>query len=204
MPTARHYFDYKSPYAYLVQEETFALAERGATVEWIPYTLDIPSFLGAAELDASGRDVLGTRTDHQWRRVRYVYMDCRREASRRGLILRGPRKIFDSSLAHIGFLWAQARDDFRPYHEAVYERFWRRELDIEDVGAIEGVLAEVGLPTGGFRDFVSGEGRIRHDRLRAQAEEDGVFGVPSYRVDGELFWGGERLDRVREKLFGAP
>ena len=66
-----HYFDYKSPYAYLAQEATFGLSEEpGVNVEWLPYTLHIPSFLGEAELDDSGQDVIGTRildahTDHE-------------------------------------------------------------------------------------------------------------------------------------------
>ncbi len=55
-----HYFDYKSPYAYLAQADTFRLqAETGVSIEWLPYTLDIPSFLGAAELDEEGRDTVG-------------------------------------------------------------------------------------------------------------------------------------------------
>ncbi|MCZ6666813.1 MAG: 2-hydroxychromene-2-carboxylate isomerase, partial [Gammaproteobacteria bacterium] len=102
MPTVTHYFDYKSPYAYLAQEATFELSELPeVTVEFLPYTLQIPKYLGTAELDADGRDTVGTRNDHQWRRVRYAYMDCRREANRRGLTIRGPRKIFDSTISHI-------------------------------------------------------------------------------------------------------
>lgn len=199
-----HYFDYKSPYAYLAQAETFALAEElGAEVTFQPYTLHIPSFLGEAELDESGRDRIRTRNAHQWRRVRYSYMDCRREASRRGLVIRGPRKIFDSSLAHIGFYFARDHGDFRAYHDAVYARFWRRELDIEDITALEGVLRETGYPVEGFRAYVAGEGRRLHDRDRARAEEMGVFGVPSYMVNNELFWGAERIERVRERLLGG-
>lgn len=196
-----HYFDYKSPYAYLAQAETFALADEfGIEVAFQPYTLDIPSFLGEAELDASGTDVLDKRNAHQWRRVRYSYMDCRREANRRGLVIRGPRKIFDSSLAHIGFTFARGQGDFRPYHDIVYERFWRRELDIEDPAALEGVLREAGYDAAGFRAYAQNEGRRRHDSEREKAEEMGVFGVPSYRLDGELFWGAERIERVREML----
>ena len=38
-----HYFDYKSPYAYLAQEETFRLQDEfDVLVDFIPYTLDIP------------------------------------------------------------------------------------------------------------------------------------------------------------------
>ncbi len=199
-----HYFDYKSPYAYLAQEATFALADEfGIEVIFQPYTLHIPDFLGAAELDDSGRDTLDARNAHQWRRVRYSYMDCRREANRRGLVIRGPRKIFDSSLAHIGFTFASAQGDFRPYHDTVYERFWRRELDIEDPAALEAVLREAGYDAAGFGAYAKSEGRRRHDSEREQAEEAGVFGVPSYRLGNELFWGAERIERVRELLMGG-
>jgi 2-hydroxychromene-2-carboxylate isomerase len=196
-----HYFDYKSPYAYLAQEETLQLErDFDAQVDWLPYTLDIPSFLGSAEVDDTGQVIREARNTHQWRRVRYSYMDCRREASRRGLTVRGPRKIFDSSIAHIGMRYAKRQGDFHRYHNVVYERFWKRELDIENPQVIKQVLAEVGLAASGFLEYLAGEGRQEHDRLRAEAEAMGVFGVPSYMIDGELFWGNERLVCVRERL----
>ena len=196
-----HYFDYKSPYAYLAQADTFQLQEDyDVEIDWLPYTLDIPSFLGSAEVDAAGQVLHESRNAHQWRRVKYSYMDCRREANRRGLVIRGPQKIFDSSIAHIGMLYAKHRGDFRAYHNALYERFWRRELDIENPEVVQRVLKDVGVDTSGFLDYLSGEGRQEHDRLRSAAEEMGVFGVPSYLVNGELFWGNERVIRVQEKL----
>ncbi len=196
-----HYFDYKSPYAYLAQQGTFDLArELGVEIEWRPYELDIPAYLGAAELDRDGRDLIGTRSPHQWRRVRYAYMDCRREARRRGLVLRGPRKIFDSSVAHIGFLYAQRRGNASSFHDAVYERFWRRELDLADAAAIEQQLDASGIDPGGFRAFLAGEGRVEHDRIRSEAEERGIFGVPSFVVGDQLYFGNERLPLIREVL----
>ena len=199
MPRIIHYFDYKSPYAYLAQEPTRALArELRVEIEWLPYTLDIPSFLGAAELDESGRDVVGTRNAHQWRRVRYAYMDCRREATKRGLVLRGPQKVFDSSVAHVAFLFARGREGAERFHDAIFAKFWRRELDLASADAIGAELAAAGIDPGGFPAFLAGEGRALHDRLREEAEALGVFGVPSYVVDGELFWGTERLEQVRE------
>ena len=197
-----HYFDYKSPYAYLAQEATFALAEKaGAELEIFPYSLHIPDFLGAAEVDSQGRVLSETRNEHQWRRVRYSYMDCRREANRRGLTILGPRKILDSTVAHVGFLWAKERgSDFRRYHDTVYERQWRREIDIEDPDAIEEALVAAGVGTQGFREFLEHEGRERLDALKRDADAQGVFGVPSYVVDGDLYWGAERLERVAERL----
>ena len=197
-----HYFDYKSPYAYLAQEATFALAERaGADLDVRPYSLHIPDFLGSAEVDGQGQVLSESRNEHQWRRVRYSYMDCRREANRRGLTIRGPRKIFDSSVSHIGFLWAKERGGgFRGYHDTVYERFWRRELDIEDAEAIGRTLAECGVEAGGFSEYLEQEGPRRLEELKREADAKGVFGVPGYLVGDELFWGAERLDRVAERL----
>lgn len=201
MATVRYYFDYKSPYAYLAQESAWALAEApGVDLELLPYTLQIPKYLGTAELDESGRDTVGTRNDHQWRRVRYSYMDCRREANRRGLTIRGPRRIFDSTLAHVGYLYARDHGDWRGWHDAVFEQFWRRELDLEDSDALTAVMDAQGIDTRGFADYAAGPGRERLAAIIEDAEAQGVFGVPSYLVDGELFWGQERLVRVREKL----
>ncbi len=201
MPELLHYFDYKSPYAYLAQGPTDALEARyGIVVTRVPYTLNIPAFLGAARLDATGQDTVGTRSAHQWRRVRYSYMDCRREANRRGLTIRGPQKIWDSAVAHLGFLYASEQQNFRAYHALVYERFWRRELDIEDIAVVAGVLREVGVEVTSFEEFVAGRGAELLRRLHLQAEESGVFGVPSWRLDGELFWGSERLPLIEEAL----
>lgn len=196
-----HYFDYKSPYAYLAQAATDALETRyGIRIIRIPYTLNIPDYLGAAQLDADGRDIIGTRNAHQWRRVRYSYMDCRREANRRGLIIRGPRKIWNSALAHIGFLYAAEQQLFRNYHAAVFERFWRRELDIEDRAVIRALLQETGVDPRGFEEFADTSGIPLLQRLQREAEDAGVFGVPSWRLAGELFWGAERLQLIEEML----
>jgi len=199
-----HYFDYKSPYAYLAQAETRKLeTDFAVELEWLPYTLDIPSFLGSAEVDDHGQVISENRSGHQWRRVRYAYMDCRREANRRSLMLRGPRKVFDSSIAHIGMLYAKRAGDFRRYHALVFERFWRRELDVEDAAAVARVLEESGVDAAGFAEFLRAGGRSEHDRIRTEAEAAGVFGVPSYLIDGELFWGSERIPLVRERLASA-
>lgn len=185
------YIDYKSPYAYLAKDPSWEL-ERDFDVrlKWLPYTLDIPSFLGSVE----------QRNDHQWRRVRYSYMDARRLANRRGLTVRGPQKIFDSSIAAIGMLFAERAGVFRKYNDLMFERFWKRELDIEDPAVVAGVIEESGAKAAGFSDFLTGDGRREHDRIKSEAEALGIFGVPSYVIDGEIFWGGDRLWMVREKL----
>lgn len=197
------YTDYKSPYAYLAKDLEYELdRDFPVRLEWRPYVLDIPSFLGSARLDAEGHVLEAERNAHQWRRVRYSYMDCRRQARKRGLVIRGPQKIWDSSLAAAGMLHAQRAGDgaFRRYHDIVFERFWKRELDIEDREVVRRVLEESGTETAAFFDFAEGEGRRELERITHEAEQLGVFGVPTFVIDGEVFWGGDRLWMVREKL----
>ena len=197
------YIDYKSPYAFLAKDLVYELAEaEGAALDWLPYTLNIPDYLGSATLGPQGEVEEEHRTPHQWRRVRYSYMDARRYATLRGLVIRGPRKIWDSACANTGMLWVKRQGEapLRRYHDLVFERFWKRELDIEDPAVIEAVAREAGADVAGLRDWLAGDGRAEHDRIRAEAEAQGVFGVPTFVLDGELFWGREHLELIRMRL----
>src|SRR5581483_3903766 len=203
MPKLAVYIDFKSPYAYLAKDPIRAMAETtGAALDWLPYVLDIPSFLGSAELGPDGEVVAAERNPHQWRRVRYSYMDVRRQANKRGLTILGTRKIWDSSLAAIGLLWAKRTGEAQlaGYIDRVFERFWKRALDIEDVGVIEAVLAEAGADTSGFRDYLAGPGKTELAAVQSAAETAGVFGVPTVVVDGDLYWGREHLPDIEERL----
>lgn len=202
-PTITVYIDYKSPYAYLAKDPVYELSrDLGASLDWLPYVLDIPSFLGSARLDSQGRVVEENRNAHQWRRVRYSYMDCRRQAKKRGLVIRGPQKIWDSTLAAAGLLCAKRQGPavVRRYNDFVFERFWKRELDIEDAAVIVGVLAEAGADVAGAAAYLSGDGPREVAAISHAAEERGVFGVPSFVIDGELFWGREHLPDIREMV----
>jgi 2-hydroxychromene-2-carboxylate isomerase len=188
------YIDYKSPYAYLAMEPTRALA-RGFNLDitWRPYSLQIQDYLG--EVD--------TRNSHQWRRVKYSYMDARRMANERGLIVLGPQKLFDSTVSHVGMLYAE--DDGTEvqdrYHNIVFERFFKRDLNIEDPEAIAKVLLEAGATVNNFQDILESEGRARLDSVLKDAEDRlGIFGVPTYVIGNEIFWGGDRIPQVRRYL----
>jgi 2-hydroxychromene-2-carboxylate isomerase len=203
--SVRYYVDFKSPYAYLSVGPTRAMARQAAAaLDWLPFTLDIPSYLGSARVDEQGRVIESDRTPRQWQRVRYAYMDVRRYASLRGLVVRGPRKIFDSSIAAIGLLYAKVQPEevLDRYVDETFARFWKRELDLEDRGVIEERLWEAGADVQGFGAFLDGAGRAEHDRIQQEAAAAGVFGVPTYLVGGEVFFGRENLALVRHRLTG--
>jgi 2-hydroxychromene-2-carboxylate isomerase len=198
------YSDYKSPYAYLAKDLAYDLErETGVTLDWLPYTLDIPAYLGSAKVDGAGDVLEQSRNAHQWRRVKYSYMDCRREANLRGLTIRGTQKIWDSAPANIAMLFAkqQGPEVLRGYHDRVFERFWRRDLDIESPAVLAAVLAEAGADVAGFQTYLTTSGRAELGTVQAEAEAAGVFGVPSLLLpDGDLYWGREHFARVRQLI----
>lgn len=199
------YVDVKSPYAYLAVEPTIALGhELGIAIDWRPLTLDIPSYLGSARTDNSGKVVESRRSPAQWNAVRYAYRDAKRYARLRGITLYGTQKIWDSSLAGIGLLWAreQGQAEAERYLNAVYPPFWRRELDIEQASVIEATLAAAEVETRGFDDYAHGDGRLIHDRLQESLHPAGIFGVPTYLVADDRFFGREHLPAIRWLLTG--
>jgi 2-hydroxychromene-2-carboxylate isomerase len=182
--------DYVSPYAFVAKAWAYALeADHDVDLQWRPYTLDITSYMGST----------AERDPHHWRRVRYSYMDARRFANKQGLTLKGPRKVYYARPANAGMLYAQKHGVFRAYNDLAFDRFWRHELDPEDGDAVAALLIEAGAPAG-FAAFLAGEGGAEHDRLRNEAEASGVFGVPTFVFEGELFWGGDRIGLLRERL----
>ena len=187
----RIYTDYKSPYAFVANRRLFDLEQgHGVELEWLPYTLRISEFMGTVE----------ERTPHFWRKVRYAYMDARRYANAQGLVMKGPRRIYDAFHASAGMLFAQRHAFFRPYHDTVFRKFWSHELEVDDLAAITDVIASCGGSASEFEAYVHGPARAEHDRIIEEAEALGVFGVPTMVFNGELFWGGDRIDMLIERI----
>jgi len=199
------YIDLKSPYAYLAVDPTRAMAASlGIPIDWRPFTLDIPSYLGSAKLDAKGKVAKAERTPQQWSGVKYAYADARRYANLTGKTVRGTVKIWDSSLAGIAMLYAkrQGAEALDRFLDTAYPPFWRRELDIEDVDVLVATLGAAGIDASGFAAFAEGPGRGEHDASNEAAFDAGVFGVPTYLVGDEAWFGREHLPRIAWLLGG--
>ena len=199
------YVDFKSPYAFVAVRPTREhAAELGIAIDWRPLTLDIPSYLGSARLDEQGKVVESQRSPGQWNAVRYAYRDARRYAALNGLEVRGTTKIWDTTTAGMGLLWAKAQGDavLARYVELTYERFWKRALDVEDVAVVAAVLAEAGADPRGFAENALGPERARYQEMQRAIFDAGIFGVPGYVVEGEYYFGREHLPRIRWILAG--
>jgi len=184
------YSDYKSPFAYLVFDPAFALEQRyRVSVRWIPFQLRIKGN--------------GERSIYSEHKAKYSYLDARRWAAPRGIIIRGPLKVYDSTPALIGGLFAQQKGRLHEYSRKVYELFFRRELEIDQPDAITGAVAAIGLSGLEYSSYLSGAGREAWARAQHEAEQDQVFGVPLFFFKAEPFWGHDRLPLLEQRLTEA-
>ncbi len=185
------YIDFKSPYSYLAVQPLLELSHsEKVALDWLPYTLVLhrPGPGGAPEVM------------YPIRKIRYMYMDVRRFANAQGLIIKGPERIFDGTVSAVGMLYAQRHSVFEAYRDTVFERFFKRDLNLDSADEIASVIQSAGADARGFSTFLETEGRTQHAAIQAKAEQLGVFGVPSMLYQGELFWGGDRLEFLRERI----
>lgn len=182
------YYDYKSPFAYLAVEPAFELPEQfQVRVRWIPYLLRI-----------KGK---GQRSVYSDWKAAYSYRDARRWANRRGgFPIKGPRKVYDSTPALIGGLYAEEHGFFRPYTEAVFSRFFERSLEIDEASEIAALVDELGGNGADYLAWREGEGARRLEACIDEGHDDHVFGVPLFLFEDEPFWGHDRIGLLRERL----
>jgi 2-hydroxychromene-2-carboxylate isomerase len=184
------YSDYKSPFAYLAFDPAFALEDRfRIRIRWIPFQLRI-----------KGK---GERSLYSEHKARYSYLDARRWAKPRGLVIRGPLKVYDTTPALIGGLFAEQHGRLLDYSRKVYELFFRRELEADQPDAVVSVIASLGMSADDYRKFLSGEGALAYRRAQDEASNDHVFGVPLFFFEGEPFWGHDRLPVLEDRLTEA-
>jgi 2-hydroxychromene-2-carboxylate isomerase len=191
------YFEFASPYAYLAADRLEALAvAHGRTVAWRPI------MLGAA-FKRTGMQP----TVNQPLRREYLLRDVARFARLLGLPFAQPAVMPVNSLAAgRAYYWvAEADPDLaRRLARALLGAHWGEGRDIGPPEAVAEVAAGLGIDRARLLEAVA-DPRIKQ-RLKDETEaaiERGVFGSPFVVIDGEPFWGADRLDQVERWLGGG-
>lgn len=83
---------------------------------------------------------------------------------------------------------------------AVLTAVWAQERDIADATTLASLLSECGLAAERLAASQTDEALALANEHTQAAIDAGVFGAPSYVIDGELFWGQDRLDFVERRL----
>lgn len=192
-PPIQFLFDTISPYAWLAWTRIHALADRhGRPVEPVPILL-------AALLDAHGQ--LGPG-EIPAKRV-YVFRDVLRSARHLGLDLSPPPAHPFNPLLSLRIAALDHGDPRVQFTvvDALFEAVWGGGPGVTDATALAAFLSSRGLDGAGL--VVRAQTPTAKARLRATTDEalaQGVFGVPTVLVGGEMFWGFDSFDHLDRYL----
>jgi len=184
------YFDFASPYGYLAAKRVDAIAARhGRVVAW-------RAFLVGAAMKVTGSASLF----EQPLRGDYTVHDMQRFARLQEVPLRAPAKLpVHSLVASRAYYWLFDQDPVlaKAFANAVFDAIWGEGRDLSSAQAVAEVAASEGIDSPALLAAIATapvKGRLREEVTAAIAK--GVFGSPFFLVDGEGFWGMDRLDQV--------
>lgn len=185
MKTAEWYFDVISPFAYLQLPAILALRER---LEIQPR----PILFGAVlhTLGQLGPAEIPGKREFTYRHVQW-------QAERAGITLRFPPSHPFNPTAALRLIIAAGST--WPAVSAVFQHLWRDGLSGDNAEALAELAHSLGIDdvaTATSRDAVKLELRANTD----QALRDGVFGVPTLRVDDQCFWGNDATAMIDDYL----
>ncbi len=132
----------------------------------------------------------------------YLFKDLNRFAKKFGvpLAFNSAFPINTISLMR-GAAGYQGTDDFGPYCDAVFDAVWRDDRNMGDLAVVAEVLTAAGFDPAAFTALIN-DAAVK-EKLKANTEEAaarGAFGAPTFFVEGEMFFGQDRLDFVEEAL----
>ena len=189
------YFDFSSPYGYFASYRIDDLGQRhGREIIWRPY------LMGAAMKRTGSKPLVQREMIGE-----YAQRDIARSARRYGIAFNPPPPPFPlASIAPCrAFYWLADRDPLqaRDFARRVYAALFVDGRNISEVDVVVELAASAGAHTDETRSAL--ELQAVKDRLRQETDaaiERGVFGSPFFIVDGEPFWGNDRLDEVDKWL----
>jgi 2-hydroxychromene-2-carboxylate isomerase len=189
------WFDFSSPYGYLMAEKIDALAaQHGRKVRWHPILLGVIFQAVGSRPPADGVSSKG----------KYIAHDFHRSARFMGIPYNPPSRFpLPTQNAARAYYWLHGQDCAlaRQFAHAVYRGFFVDDLDISSPETILQIAAKIGV------DRSSLETALQSPELKARlkAEVDaalaaGVFGSPHVVIDGEAFFGADRLPQIERWL----
>lgn len=199
MTTIVHYYlAPQSPWTYFGHQRLMHMAQQaGAEVRVIPMDL-------GKVFPVSGGLPLGQRAPQ---RQAYRFVELERFSKHLQMPLHLRPKFFpvagdDAARLIIAVDMHQGSLNAAKIAGAVLTAVWAQERNIADAHTLAELLSENQLDAACLEFSHSAEVQKRYDANTQEAIDAGIFGSPTYVIDGELFWGQDRLEFVSRKLLG--
>ena len=198
--TIDYYFAPQSPWTYLGHARLAAMARAAhATIRVLPADF-------GQVFAASGGLPLAQRAPQ---RQAYRLVELRRFSQQLGLPLNPQPRFFpvpadDAARLIIAVQQHDGSAAALAFTGALMHALWVDDRNIADPATLAALLAEQGLSAQRLADARAPAAQQAYDANTERAIALGVFGAPTYVVDGELFWGQDRLDFVQRRLAQPP
>ncbi|MGJ7493241.1 2-hydroxychromene-2-carboxylate isomerase [Variovorax sp. ZT4R33] len=198
--TVDYYFTPQSPWTYLGHARFAAIAQAaGATVRVRPVDF-------GAVFPVSGGLPLGKRAPQ---RQAYRLVEMARFSQHLGLPMNVKPRFFpvagdDASKLIIAVDMQDGADAAMQVCGAIFTAVWVQERNIADPKVLSAIAVECGLPSQRVEQSQSQAVQERYEAYTQEAIDAQVFGAPTYVIDGELFWGQDRLHFVERVLQSKP
>ena len=195
--TVDYYFAPQSPWAYLGHQRLADIVQRtGATVRVMPIDL------GGKVFPISGGLPLGQRAPQ---RQAYRLVELQRFSQHLNVPLNVKPQYFpvagdDAARLIIAADLALGSAGAMAIAGAILTACWAQERNMADDKVLAELLQEQNLPASLLAQSHSQAVQERYEACTQAAIDAGVFGAPSYVLDGEVFWGQDRLDFVERAL----
>ncbi|MDJ0933456.1 2-hydroxychromene-2-carboxylate isomerase [Breoghania sp.] len=194
-PTIDYYFALILPFAYLGHVSSLDVAEKhGATIRFFPVNL------GALFSETGGLPLSKRHSARQ--SYRWLELQRWREARKMPLNFQPAHFPTDPTLADCtAIVLAQYGGNVADFAHRAYRACWELDRDIADEHVIAGILDDLGERKGDLLVAArSDDVKSLYAQNARQAAAAGAFGSPVYRLNGEAFWGQDRLELLGSAL----
>jgi len=184
-------FDFGSPYSYLAYNYLSPIKETGAQIDLKPVLL-------GGIFKATGNQPPATVQ----KKGEYMFKDIQRWANKLDISFKMNPYFPILTVPHMrGAILAQKKDILEDYMQSMFDSMWLKGLNLNDQEILTQVASESGIDPNDFAEGISSD-EIK-DELRVNTQfaiDKGAFGVPTYFLENEMFWGIDSIKFLLDSL----
>ena len=191
--------DLRHPFAYLALQPAIEFGEsEGVEVNWLPLTT--PTLKSPSEPRAG--DDRGVR--HRRFRAAAIAREIETYGAAQGLVLRDYYRSTPVDAANFAWLWVRARHPakLQVYLTELFRSYWSLGLDASSEKVVASLLDSIAAEGSNYLAWLRDEGPATTTALADELRDFGLFQVPAYVVDAEVFYGRQHLPMIRWILNG--